>query len=212
MGSMRSVLAVGVFVSRLFGAPSQLSAADAILSGSIKSAAGEAMGGVMVSAKPEGGTITTTVLTDEAGRYYFPPLAGGKYRVWTKAVSFRDGQGRDRSRRGEEARFHPPADGRFLSAIARQRDAFGPARGQRAGQAHEGDRAQQLHGLPHGELCAAASLRRGGLERHCRVDEERQRLWQLRRAPAVRRPVSSIIIRRSSQLISRRLAVPARTA
>src|SRR4029079_11637376 len=93
MGSMRSVLAVGVFGVALFGAPSQLSAADAILSGSIKSAAGEAMGGVMVSAKPEGGTITTTVLTDEAGRYYCPPLAGGKYRVWTKAVSFETAKG-----------------------------------------------------------------------------------------------------------------------
>ena len=58
----------------LFGAPVQANAADVILSGSIKSSAGEAMGGVMVSAKPQGGTITTTVLTDEAGRYYFPPL------------------------------------------------------------------------------------------------------------------------------------------
>ena len=57
MASMRSVLAVGVFGIALFGAPSQLNAADAILSGSIKSPAGEAMGGVMVSAKPQGGTI-----------------------------------------------------------------------------------------------------------------------------------------------------------
>src|SRR4051812_27964525 len=93
MASMRSVLAVGVFGIALFGAPSQLSAVDAILSGSIKSAAGEAMGGVMVSTKPEGGTITTTVLTDEAGRYYFPPLAAGKYRVWAKAVSFETAKG-----------------------------------------------------------------------------------------------------------------------
>ena len=64
-----------------------LNAADIILSGSIKSSAGETMGGVMVSAKPDGGTITTTVLTDEAGRYYFPPLAAGKYRVWAQALS-----------------------------------------------------------------------------------------------------------------------------
>ena len=47
----------------------------------------------MVSAKPEGGTITTTVLTDEAGRYYFPPLAAGKYRVWAKALSFATAKG-----------------------------------------------------------------------------------------------------------------------
>src|SRR6185369_8746616 len=93
MASMRSVLAVGVFGIALLGAPAQLNAADAILSGSIKSPAGEAMGGIMVSAKPEGGTITTTVLTDEAGRYYFPPLAAGKYRVWAQALSFATAKG-----------------------------------------------------------------------------------------------------------------------
>ena len=32
------------------------------------------MGGITVSAKPVGGTITTTVFTDEGGDYYFPPL------------------------------------------------------------------------------------------------------------------------------------------
>ena len=77
----------------LLGAPVQVNAADTILSGSIKSSAGEAMGGVMVSAKPAGGTITTTVLTDDAGRYYFPPLAAGKYRVWAQAISFATAKG-----------------------------------------------------------------------------------------------------------------------
>jgi len=42
-------------------------AADQILSGVIKSSTGETMGGVTVSAKPEGGTVTTTVYTDETG-------------------------------------------------------------------------------------------------------------------------------------------------
>ncbi len=63
-------------------------AADAILSGAITSAAGEKMGGVTVSAKPEGATITTTVFTDADGRYFFPPMPGGKYRVWAQAVSY----------------------------------------------------------------------------------------------------------------------------
>ena len=63
-------------------------AADAILNGAITSAAGEKMGGVTVSAKPEGATITTTVFTDADGRYFFPPMPGGKYRVWAQAVSF----------------------------------------------------------------------------------------------------------------------------
>jgi streptogramin lyase len=63
-------------------------AGDAVLTGSITSAAGEKLGGVTVSAKPAGGTITTTVLTDEAGDYYFPPLPAGKYRVSAQALTF----------------------------------------------------------------------------------------------------------------------------
>ena len=62
---------------------------DAILSGSVVSAAGEKLGGVTVSAKPTDGTITTTVFTDEAGDYFFPPLPAGNYRVWAQAVTFR---------------------------------------------------------------------------------------------------------------------------
>jgi len=63
-------------------------AADAVLSGTITSAAGEKLGGITVSAKPAGGTVTTSVFTDESGNYYFPPLPAGKYRVWAQAVSF----------------------------------------------------------------------------------------------------------------------------
>ncbi len=67
--------------------------ADALLSGTIKSSAGDAMGGVTVSAKADGATITTTVFTDEAGRYYFPPLPNGHYRVWAQALSFGTAKG-----------------------------------------------------------------------------------------------------------------------
>jgi len=62
--------------------------ADALLAGSIASAAGEKMSGVTVSAKAEGSTITTSVYTDEAGGYYFPRLPEGKYRVWAQALKF----------------------------------------------------------------------------------------------------------------------------
>jgi streptogramin lyase len=72
-------------------APAQ--AADQSLSGSIKSPTGQNLGGVTVSAKPEGGTITTTVYTDEAGNYYFPPLPAGKYRLWAQALSFETAKG-----------------------------------------------------------------------------------------------------------------------
>src|SRR5262245_40571782 len=63
-------------------------AADALLSGVIKSPSGEAMGGVTVSAKADGATITTTVFTDASGAYYFPPLPTGTYRVWAQALTF----------------------------------------------------------------------------------------------------------------------------
>ena len=88
MRHIQFVLTVAAFVVALLGGVAQVRAADIILSGSVKSASGEAVGGVMVSAKPQGGTITTTVLTDETGRYYFPPLAAGKYRLWAQALSF----------------------------------------------------------------------------------------------------------------------------
>src|SRR3954466_8270670 len=93
MLSTRLILASSVFVAAVLGSAAELMAADIIMNGSIKSSAGQALGGVMVSAKPEGGTITTTVLTDEAGRYYFPPLAAGKYRVWAQALSFETAKG-----------------------------------------------------------------------------------------------------------------------
>jgi hypothetical protein len=48
-------------------------AADVVLSGTVKSSAGQTMGGVTVSAKQEGATLTTTVFSDAAGAYYFPP-------------------------------------------------------------------------------------------------------------------------------------------
>src|SRR5262249_60062569 len=71
---------------------SAASAADVLLSGTVASAAGEKMGGVTVSAKADGSVITTTVYTDEAGAYYFPPLPAGKYKVWAQAVSFEAAQ------------------------------------------------------------------------------------------------------------------------
>ena len=67
--------------------------ADALLSGAITSADGKAMGGVTVSAKADGATITTTVFTDDSGHYYFPSLPNGHYRVWAQALSFATAKG-----------------------------------------------------------------------------------------------------------------------
>lgn len=69
-----------------FGGAAQTS--QSVLSGTIRSNSGGKMGGVTVSAKAEGSTITTTVFTDTDGEYYFPLLAPGRYHVWAQADSF----------------------------------------------------------------------------------------------------------------------------
>src|SRR5579864_1534834 len=67
--------------------------ADTVLTGTIKSAAGEVLGGVTVSARLDGSNVVTTVFTDETGNYYFPPMAEGKYKVWAQAITFDTGRG-----------------------------------------------------------------------------------------------------------------------
>ena len=68
-------------------------AADQLLSGAIASNSGQKLEGVTVSAKLEGSTITTSVYTDNAGYYFFPPLPAGKYRVWAQALDFEASKG-----------------------------------------------------------------------------------------------------------------------
>jgi streptogramin lyase len=63
-------------------------AADQLLSGAITSQSGQKLEGVTLSAKMEGSSITTSVYTDTAGNYFFPPLPAGKYRVWAQALGF----------------------------------------------------------------------------------------------------------------------------
>ncbi|MGN6715761.1 MAG: carboxypeptidase-like regulatory domain-containing protein, partial [Candidatus Binatia bacterium] len=60
---------------------------DSVVAGTITSIAGEKMAGVIVSARREGSTITTSVFTDETGNYYFPPLPNGQYQVWAQALT-----------------------------------------------------------------------------------------------------------------------------
>ncbi|MFL6571799.1 MAG: carboxypeptidase regulatory-like domain-containing protein [Burkholderiales bacterium] len=68
-------------------------AADRPLSGRIASSSGQKLDGVTVSAKREGSTITTSVYTDAAGEYFFPPLPEGRYRVWAQALGFERASG-----------------------------------------------------------------------------------------------------------------------
>jgi len=87
LGSAASLVVAGL------AAPIPTLAADQILSGAISSAAGEKLAGVTVSAKQEGSTITTSVYTDEAGNYYFPPLGAGKYNIWAQRLGFETAKG-----------------------------------------------------------------------------------------------------------------------
>jgi streptogramin lyase len=75
-----------------FGASAGKPTAASILRGTVRASTAESMAGVTVSAAAEGGTITTSVYTDEQGRYYFPPMPGGKYRVWAQAVGYQAGR------------------------------------------------------------------------------------------------------------------------
>jgi streptogramin lyase len=91
MRHARALLAANLTaIALVLGAPAY---ADALLSGTIKSSDGKAMGGITVSAKPDGGTITTTVFTDDAGQYYFPTLPAGHYKVWAQALSYQTAKG-----------------------------------------------------------------------------------------------------------------------
>ena len=64
------------------------SGSDTALFGTITSPAGQPLEGVVVSARAAGKHMTTSVFTDDRGRYYFPPLEGAQYNVWAQAVGF----------------------------------------------------------------------------------------------------------------------------
>src|SRR5262245_17802349 len=89
MTNVRSILLASAAVAITgLAATIDAQAADQLLRGTIASAAGEKLGGVTVSARLEGSTVTTSVYTDETGNYYFPPLPAGKYKVWAQALGF----------------------------------------------------------------------------------------------------------------------------
>ena len=89
LAGMGAVLAAALSATALTPLPAS---ADAVLSGTIKSAAGEALGGITVSARANGSNVVTSVFTDEGGNYYFPPLANGNYSVWAQAITFDTGR------------------------------------------------------------------------------------------------------------------------
>jgi streptogramin lyase len=81
------LVALGLFACAQSGF-TQSSSTTSVLSGTVKSAEGKPLEGIGVSARGIRDTFTTTVYTDESGRYLFPAMNNGKYRVWAQAVSF----------------------------------------------------------------------------------------------------------------------------
>src|SRR5258705_8315030 len=63
--------------------------AKSSLTGTAKTGAGEALEGIVVSARAAGSNVTTSVLTDGRGEYVFPPLDSGRYDVWAQATGYR---------------------------------------------------------------------------------------------------------------------------
>src|SRR5215510_12477869 len=65
--------------------------AQTALTGLVSSSEEGAMEGVLVSAKKEGSTITTTVVTDAQGRYSFPSarMEPGKYTISIRAIGYK---------------------------------------------------------------------------------------------------------------------------
>jgi streptogramin lyase len=88
---LAAVLAAAMAATAL--TPVAARAADAVLNGTIRAAGGEALGGITVSARADGSNVVTSVFTDESGNYYFPPMAGGKYKVWAQAITFATAHG-----------------------------------------------------------------------------------------------------------------------
>ena len=84
------VVAIGIFVGLMHALSAQRPATmtGTVLTGTIKSATGQPLEGMLVTARAEGKTIKTTVFADAQGQYYFPPLEKGAYEVWAQQVGF----------------------------------------------------------------------------------------------------------------------------
>jgi streptogramin lyase len=93
MTQIRGKLFASVASLVVVGFAATTASADQLLTGSVASAAGQKLEGVLVSAKKEGSTITTNVYTDLNGEYFFPAMADGKYQVWAQTLGFKTAKG-----------------------------------------------------------------------------------------------------------------------
>lgn len=80
-------------VGALMLALSLQGAGEGMLAGTITSAAGTPLEGIVVSAHVDGESITTSVYTGADGRYVFPPLKSTRYKVWAQAIGVQRAEG-----------------------------------------------------------------------------------------------------------------------
>ena len=78
-------IAIGCLSQDILAQPTP---AKANLSGTVKSAEGKPLEGVGVSARNAGESFTTTVYTNQNGRYFFPPVNSGQYKIWAQTIGF----------------------------------------------------------------------------------------------------------------------------
>ncbi len=88
VGAVVPVMTEGHAPARSASAAAAQTATSVTLHGVIRAANGSTVEGVAVSARAMGKTFTTTVFSDEQGRYVFPPLDDGRYHLWAQAVGF----------------------------------------------------------------------------------------------------------------------------
>jgi streptogramin lyase len=79
-------LAIGMAGVMLALSISAESTREGLLTGTVRSTAGAPVEGVAVSAQIAGEPITTSVYTAADGRYFFPPMKEGRYKVWAQAI------------------------------------------------------------------------------------------------------------------------------
>jgi len=90
VGSLAALALLAVAIHSTFGPLGAQSAAAVALGGTVSSAAEGAMSGALVSAKLNGSTVTTTVVTDASGKYAFPRarLQPGTYAIAIRAIGY----------------------------------------------------------------------------------------------------------------------------
>jgi len=76
----------------VLGRAGQAQTGGVLLTGTIASASGDKMEGVVVSARAAGQSVTISVYTDALGDYVFPRMPAGNYKLWAQAVGFEAGR------------------------------------------------------------------------------------------------------------------------